>query len=72
MGFSNYSSDWFYQFSKTLDKYKKIPKEEFNKLLIELKFTPEQCSGLEEILETSRTLEEIQRIFNPEDIQELK
>ncbi|XP_952283.1 histidyl-trna synthetase, putative [Theileria annulata] len=72
LGFSNYSTDWIYQFSKTLDKCKKIPKDEFNELLLDLKFTPDQCSELDKIIENSKTVEELEGIFNPEDIRELK
>ncbi|UKK02064.2 histidine--tRNA ligase [Theileria orientalis] len=72
LGIKNYSQEWFYKFSKILDKYKKTPKNELNTMLNELNISPSQCKDLHRVLESSKTLKDLEKFIKSESLVQLR
>nr|PVC51854.1 hypothetical protein MACL_00001248 [Theileria orientalis] len=72
LGFKEYSPEWFYKFSKTLDKYKKTAKNELNAMLSELGMSPSQCKELHRVIESSKTLRDLEKFIKSESLFQLR
>ncbi|UKJ90399.1 histidine--tRNA ligase [Theileria orientalis] len=72
LGIKHYSEEWFYKFSKILDKYKKSPKNELNAMLSELNISPSQCKDLHRVIESCKTMKDLEKFVKSESLIQLR